>query len=72
MGYHGTVYNNKQIRKLLGDDIHRFQLLNIDGRPAKTKNKVKKKDKYITVFGSDFIAKGYFKDDPPTPKAKRQ
>ena len=61
--YHGTVYLNKQLRQLLkqsiGEDLSKFVLSEIRGKPARTKNQVKIKGNKVTVFGSDFIAKGY-------------
>jgi len=60
--YHSTIYTNKEIRKLLGNDVDRFILQNIDGKPAKTKNKIVIKGNKVTIFGSDFVAKGFLKE----------
>lgn len=62
--YHSTLYINPQLKKLLrgaGIDIDTFTLAVIKGKPAKTKNKVIIKDKRVTVFGTDFVAKGFTK-----------
>lgn len=59
MSYHSTVYTNKEMRKLLGKDIDNFVLSSIVGKPARTKHVIKKKGNKITIFGSDFVAKGY-------------
>ena len=57
--YHGTIYKNKEIRKLLGDKIDKFVLSSIRGKPARIKHKIKIEGNKVTIFGSDFIAKGY-------------
>ncbi len=60
--YHGTVYTNKQIRKLLkkaGIPADKFCLQIIKGKPAKMKNKIDVQGNKITIFGNDFIAKGF-------------
>ena len=60
MNYHSTPYTNKEIRKLLGKNIKTFVLSEIRGKPARTKHKMVQKGNRVTIFGSDFIAKGYF------------
>ena len=57
--YHSVVYTNKEIRTLLGDNIDRFVLSSIRGKPARIKHQIKYKGNKVTIFGSDFIAKGY-------------
>jgi len=59
MSYHGTPYKNKQMRKLLGKLVDRFVLASVKGKPARTKNQIKIVGNKVTIFGSDFIAKGY-------------
>lgn len=49
------------MKRLLGDKIDKFVLASIKGKPAKTKNTIKIIDNKVTIFGSDFIAKGYLK-----------
>lgn len=63
MAYHGTPYQNKQMRKLLGKNIDRFVLANVKGKPARTKNEIVYKGNKVTIFGSDFVAKGYLKKE---------
>jgi hypothetical protein len=59
--YHSTVYTNKEIKRLLGDRIDDFVLASISGKPARTKHKMVVKGNKVTIFGGDFIAKGYFR-----------
>lgn len=60
MSYHSTIFVNKEIRQLLGERINDFVLSAIRGKPARTKHAIKVKGNKVTIFGSDFIAKGYF------------
>lgn len=57
--YHSTPYTNKELKKLLGRMIDNFVLSSIVGKPACTKHQIKIKNNKVTVFGSDFVAKGY-------------
>jgi len=60
MSYHSTIYTNKELRKLLKEyNIINFQLASIQGKPAKIKHKLIINKNKVTIFGSDFIAKGY-------------
>lgn len=55
---------NKQIRKLLrsaGINPRDFNMGVIKGKPAKTKNKIIINENKVTIFGSDFVCKGYLK-----------
>lgn len=62
MSYHSTVFTNKEIRKFFSeDDLKRLVLIDIKGRPARTKNKVVEKNGIITFYGTDFVAKMFLK-----------
>lgn len=52
------------MRKLLagaGIPLDKFTLAIVKGKPARTKNRVKVDGNKVTIFGSDFIAKGFIK-----------
>lgn len=62
--YHSFLYTNKQVRRLLkAFNIKPWQvnLAEVRGKPAKTKNYISLSGNKITIFGSDFVAKGYIK-----------
>ncbi len=65
MAFHSTPVTNKQLRHLLLeagiDPKEGFIMATIIGKPARTKGKVVIKGKSVTVFGSDFVCKGYLK-----------
>ena len=65
MSYHSTIFKNKQLRKFFTrEQLMNMTLINIKGKPAKTKNCIKQnKDGTITVFGNDFVAKVFIKNN---------
>ena len=57
-----VVLISKGIRKFFSeDDLKRLVLIDIKGRPARTKNKVVEKNGIITFYGTDFVAKLFLK-----------
>ena len=63
MSYHSLAYTSKEARKLLGKNADRFMLGRIEGKPARTKHKIVIKGNKVTIFGGDFVAHGYLKDE---------